>query len=222
MTNPVGKATRDRTALHRAARSGDHGEVQARLAEGYDINARDFEGFTPVLHAARSHRCNLAMVRTLVVEGADVNDRTEFGGHTPLHLLMSHSLPEDPKKLQAVEYLLGKKADPNIENSVGMIPLVSFMKSMISLYGEKEGLMFFAKTKDMDRVFSVIRMMVDAGSDLSIKDEQGDHARDLVHSFARMIPARLADSRKKFLEIATPEPEAEDAMEMNACLSTGA
>lgn len=79
--------------LHRAAKEGDADTVQALLASGTDINARDANGNTP-LHAAAGYG-HTELVRTLIRAGADVNASNERG-RTPLHAaaLRGYSMAE--------------------------------------------------------------------------------------------------------------------------------
>lgn len=73
----------DREQLHVAALDGDLVQVRALVAEGYDVNAFDELGKTP-LHCA-AEREHLDVVNFLLKNGADVNAHHEpSGGNTPL------------------------------------------------------------------------------------------------------------------------------------------
>ena len=60
-------------------------DVQAELAKGSDLQARDGNGFTP-LHMAAVLNGKPTVVSSLLKAGAVLETRTEFGGSTPLHL----------------------------------------------------------------------------------------------------------------------------------------
>jgi ankyrin repeat protein len=71
-----------------AARAANLRAAEAALDAGADVNARDAEGITPLMHAARGQRPIIAdatptdhpeMVELLLRRGADVNARTGAG-----------------------------------------------------------------------------------------------------------------------------------------------
>ena len=73
----------EREALHGAAAAGDVDEVQSLLKKGYDPNAFDDLGKTP-LHYAAEH-AHLSVLAELINSGADVNAHDErVIGNTPL------------------------------------------------------------------------------------------------------------------------------------------
>ena len=59
------------TALHAAALGNDAETVRVLVDAGLDVNASDFQGFTPLIYAASN--VNLAAARLLLAKGADVN-----------------------------------------------------------------------------------------------------------------------------------------------------
>lgn len=76
------------SALIAAARSGDVKAVETALDGGADANCRDADGITPLMHAARGDRPDIAnsvpsdhpeVVELLIKRGADVNARTGTG-----------------------------------------------------------------------------------------------------------------------------------------------
>jgi uncharacterized protein len=75
-------------ALTEAARMGDVKAVEAALDNGADVNARDADGITPLMHAARGDRPEIAnppmtdhpeVVELLIKRGADINAKTDSG-----------------------------------------------------------------------------------------------------------------------------------------------
>jgi ankyrin repeat protein len=64
-------------ALIEAARKGRLPEVQALLAKGARVNARDPSGFTPLMWAANFG--HLPVVQALLTKGADVNAKDNYG-----------------------------------------------------------------------------------------------------------------------------------------------
>jgi Ankyrin repeats (many copies)/Ankyrin repeat len=69
----------DRAQLVEAADAHDLPAVELMLTLGFDINARDREGFTAVSHAAL--RGYVRVVRVLVDHGADLEIRSVYGGN---------------------------------------------------------------------------------------------------------------------------------------------
>ena len=104
----------DRPPLHEAARKGDKAEVEALLAKGADVNAKDKSGNTPLHVASENGKKDIAEL--LLDKGADVNARGEYG-KTPLHS------PSGNDKKDIVELLLAKGADVNAKATDGRTPL---------------------------------------------------------------------------------------------------
>ena len=94
-------------SIHEAAKTGNIEAVQAHLAAGTNINAKD-GGFTP-LHLAIG---NKEIVQLLITKGADVNARSVVGW-TPLQYATG-----DNKK-DVVELLIAEGADVNAKGGIG-------------------------------------------------------------------------------------------------------
>jgi ankyrin repeat protein len=79
---------RRNAALVQTVRAGDVKAAAAALDAGADINARDADGITPLMHAVHGDRPEIAnpaatdhpeIVELLLSRGADVNARTDTG-----------------------------------------------------------------------------------------------------------------------------------------------
>src|ERR1700683_5410935 len=68
--------------LHKAARAGNLKQVEALIAEGVPVDAKDSVGGTPLHYAAWAGE--LGVAEYLIRMGADVNAR-HANGATPLH-----------------------------------------------------------------------------------------------------------------------------------------
>ncbi|MCX6992386.1 MAG: ankyrin repeat domain-containing protein [Kiritimatiellaeota bacterium] len=77
--------------MHEAAKQGNLADVQQHLQRGADINAKDKDGYTPLMAAAING--NLDVVKVLVDKGADVNARAE-DGNTALELAKVNRHPD--------------------------------------------------------------------------------------------------------------------------------
>ena len=69
------------TALQIAIMRRDEKMVSALLANGADVDATDYRGYTPLMHAAQYDRDALDIVHMLLARGANANVTAE--GQTP-------------------------------------------------------------------------------------------------------------------------------------------
>ncbi len=89
-------------------------DVSRCLVAGADLEARDEDGWTPLLHSAAAFGSSKT-VQALVEAGADVEARDEVG-QTPLHRA-ARSGP-----LETVQVLLDAGADPGAQDKNGKFP----------------------------------------------------------------------------------------------------
>jgi ankyrin repeat protein len=89
--------------------------VEALLARGAGVNARNSTGATPLHDAALAGNADLA--RLLIEKGAQVDARDGESGATPLHHAASWG------RAAVVRLLLEKGADPTLRNKSGKTPL---------------------------------------------------------------------------------------------------
>jgi cytohesin len=101
-------------ALLQAAEFGNIEAVKQHLAAGADVNAKGFEGWTPLYDAAERGRKEI--VELLLAKGANVNAKIE-DGRTPLH----RAAREGHKEV--AELLITKGADVNAKDNFGTTPL---------------------------------------------------------------------------------------------------
>ena len=94
--------------IYLAARSGNLNRVRSLIADGTDVNARNFAGRTALMSAVYFQ--NKSIVRELVGEGADLNVR-DAGGRTALMLAVSVN------NLELIEELIAAGADVNIADN---------------------------------------------------------------------------------------------------------
>lgn len=161
--------------LIRAAKEGNLGKIKDLLRGGTDINLKDANGFTALMHAAANNHS--AVVTELVKRGANIEAINESGEtplllgtesgateavrvllehgstfsivadrHAPLHLAAMHGWNEIAKEL------LAAGADPNQNNAVRETPLMWAVWS-----GELE----------------IAKALLQAGTKLEAKDKEG-------------------------------------------------
>ena len=86
--------------------------VQLLLKSGASVNARNDEGRTPLMYAAKNLRSD--SLKALIAAGADVNARAE-DGKTPLMY---------SKDVESVKVLSAAGADVNAKDNLGITPLM--------------------------------------------------------------------------------------------------
>ena len=101
-------------ALGRAAARGDINGLQTAIDAGSDLNARDNEGLTALMHAA--HRGFTLIVDMLLEAGADPDMRA-VDGPTALFYAV------EQEHVEIVELLLESGADASIRGKRGLTPL---------------------------------------------------------------------------------------------------
>lgn len=99
--------------MHLAVQGGNLEIIQVLLGNGFNINAKNSTGETPLFFSIRNG--DLDLVDFLIFTGADVNAVDEFG-NTPLHVAADYG------NLEMVTYLLDK-GSRNTTNSAGLVPL---------------------------------------------------------------------------------------------------
>lgn len=107
-------------ALHAAASSGNEDVILFLLDQGLDINEPTYRGWTPLFIAARDGRAEAA--KLLVFKKADLNVQTEEGA-TALTMVVTQEYPTEKARLELLEYMLKRGADPNIEDKYHHTPL---------------------------------------------------------------------------------------------------
>lgn len=101
---------------------------------------------------------DVALMKALIIEGADVNAKDE-NGKTPLHVIRCESNFYSYKKFDMIGLLLGSRADVNALDNYGKSPLYYLHHNL-----EK----------------TLIRRFIDAGADLTIKNEKGQSILELL------------------------------------------
>jgi ankyrin repeat protein len=100
-------------AFYAAIRTNDLAAVNALLAKGADVNARDNDGGTPLMSAAAVG--STAVMTRLIEAGADVNARNTLG---------SSALTWATKDVEKVRLLLDRGAAVNVVSTAGRTPLL--------------------------------------------------------------------------------------------------
>ena len=140
--------------LWSAARYGRQQDLEAALAQGINVNARDDLGKT-ALHWAAQYGHDKA-ADTLLAHGANVSARSR-SGYTPLHLAVQ-GLHGD-----MVKTLLEHGADVNARENGGWTPL-----HRLAAVGEVD-----MRARTVEQHLELTRLLLDHGADLRAADENG-------------------------------------------------
>ncbi|KAJ4131383.1 hypothetical protein NW754_007759 [Fusarium falciforme] len=171
------KEYKNRTPLSWAAQDGRTGIVKLLLNDkGVDVNARDKEGWTPLLRA--SEKGHEAVGRLLIDKRADVNARDKEGW-TPL-LLASLNGHEAVARL-----LIDKGADVDASGEEGWTPLLRASEkgheAMARLFidkgadvngSNKYGWTPLLRASEKGHE-AVVRLLIDKGADVDASDKEG-------------------------------------------------
>lgn len=104
--------------------SGKINSIREVLKEGGDINYRDEEGLTPLIHFLINYRGenSLEVFKMILMEGASINRKNKKNS-TPLMFLSESSIPH---KLSIACVLIENDKSTNHQNIEGISPLMSF------------------------------------------------------------------------------------------------
>ena len=115
------RTSRGETPLHRACINNAYNRVKIvyeLIKHGANIEARDKDGLTPLMYAARANNVNYINALMLNKAYAYAQDNE---GNTALHYAAQKKDIEG--KSHALRFLLRRGVDPNIRNKEGLTPL---------------------------------------------------------------------------------------------------
>lgn len=107
-------------ALQAAASGGNEDVILFLLDQEMDINTSTPDGWTPLFIAARDGQSEAA--KLLVFKGADLNAQTNLGS-TALAMVVTQTYPSEKARLNLLEYMLKRGANPNIQDIYHHTPL---------------------------------------------------------------------------------------------------
>jgi uncharacterized protein len=191
------------TALGRAAQAGKIAVAALLLDRGANVNTRAVDGSTPLFYAAEADRA--AMARLLLDRGADPNLPGRKGVR-PLAAAAYNGSAE------GVELLLKRGADPNALDDEGKSAMVyaagrayaSIVALMIAAgvevnrrYAHGLTALMWAAGHDasagVDDVEATMKLLIDRGADLSLKDDRGKTAADIARGLGDVRAAKVLE-----------------------------
>lgn len=107
-------------ALHAAASGGNEDIINFLLDQGLSIDTPTPDGWTPLFIASRDGQAEAA--KLLIYRGADLNKQTNRGA-TPLLMILTQPFPYEKQRLELLEYILRRGANPNLKDRWGFTPL---------------------------------------------------------------------------------------------------
>jgi ankyrin repeat protein len=147
----------------------DAAAVRERLERGADVDDRDQQGRTLLMHAVLGAASSLEIVQLLLDHGADVDARDNEQGWTALHFAAQE------KRIEVIDALLHAGAEVNPSDRFGNTPLG---RAVFSARGDN----------------SAVKALLDAGGDPDILNASGVSPRALAKSIANYDVASAFDS----------------------------
>lgn len=172
--------------LFDAVKAGDVTRVNALIAAGADVNAKDYQGENTALHWA-ARKSNLEIMKILLAHGADARAR-DFHGFTPLHNAAAWGSKE------CVELLLAHGADASDAKNGGLVSPIHWAVSN----GREQ----------------VIALLLDHGADINARQLSGDtplheaarlSANGITQDFTISTKVEVPDTHKDDQASSTPD-----------------
>ena len=182
------------TLLMKAAKSGSDWDVRTLLASGAEVNARDKDGWTALMYAAR-YQNNLNIINMLIEKGAYVRVRNKFNA-TPLLmaadysknpeilsiLLKNRTVAEDEVFRAFIFTITGKTSSSHVR--AAKVKLFLDMNVPLNrLWKGQTPLMYAAQ---YSTTTDVIQQLLDAGADPALTNEKGMSAFDYAKNNKRL------------------------------------
>merc|ERR1719453_449056 len=101
-------------SLHDAAKRGDLQKMQEFIADGKDVNAKDFKGVTALGYAVGHDQ--LSTVKVLIDAKANIND-VDSAGNSAVHFAAGYG------RVKVLEHLLARGANASKVNQMGQTPM---------------------------------------------------------------------------------------------------
>ncbi len=155
--------------IHSYASVGDCSGVREELENGVPVDARDYQAFTPLAHAARGSDAGEEIIRLLVDSGADVNAVVDNSSECPLGLAACSG------DLRKAQILFDAGADINLVLPKGYTVLIKVMYAL----------------HDDEMLIPVAAFLVQNGAEINCETEYGESPLNVASRLGRFDAVKL-------------------------------
>jgi hypothetical protein len=160
-----------------AAENGDPTSVQALLINGADVNARDGQGWTPLMYAAENG--DITTVQALLAHKAHVNAKSEGSGWTALMSAASRG------HLSVTQALLTNGAEANARDKDDQTALLMAVQQGYT---------------------ALVQALLDGGADVNVKNKTGKTSLDIAEAQGFSKIAQLLKQAGTRGQVVDPPP----------------
>lgn len=186
-------------SLINAIEKGDYSGVESTLRDGANPNARDRNGFTPLMYAAGNN--NVSILKLLINAGADPNAIYQGNNNSVLYFaFFGHEYPYIGRT-EFMTILLEAGANPNYNN--GRLPILNSaagerdtetIKLMLN-FGANPNILDDTGGTPLHKYFSslplsnleIINILIENGVDVNKRDNNGETALGLIRRFSSSV-----------------------------------
>jgi hypothetical protein len=171
-------------------------QIRAILDQGADPNATN-DNDSPALRLPLWSKSSPAVIQTLILAGADLNARSRRGSTLLGAITSSYTYPVEGKRLTVLNMLIQAKADLNILEHAPIIGT-----SLTPLMWATHNYWHLRPCRSS----RVIKLLIQAGADTTIKNQQGRTAKDMAAAY-RTVSGELT-AHKAFTQALAARNEA--------------
>jgi hypothetical protein len=141
------------------------------FAQTTEIGSASFE----LLERSKVGKISQSIAERLINDGADVNVRDKQTGASPLMLVASHG----PEYKNVLDILVKNNADVNAQDNDGRTAIMYAAMNFISRYKSIPSYLSLMTSKPKPN-FEDLRLLIDLGADLYIRDNEGRNLIDRI------------------------------------------
>ena len=174
------------TALMKAVREGNDWKIRALISTGSNVNAKDKDGWTPLMYAVR-YQNNVSVVNQLLSQKADVKVQNNFSlsalvlascfNDNPdiIKKLLSYYSPSDKEVQKAFVQLISTQQKDNFALISKIKLFLDFGLPINSYYDGKTPLMYACKYCTSTKA---IKLLLDKNATVTVRSTEGKTAFD--------------------------------------------
>ncbi|MCQ2584860.1 MAG: ankyrin repeat domain-containing protein [Treponema sp.] len=174
------------TALMKAVREGNDWKIRTLISAGSDVNAKDKDGWTPLMYAVR-YQNNVSVVNQLLSQKADVKAQNNFSlsalvlascfNDNPdiIKKLLSYYSPSDKEVQKAFVQLISTQQTDNFALISKIKLFLDFGLPVNSYYDGKTPLMYTCKYCTSTKA---VKLLLDKNATITVRSTEGKTAFD--------------------------------------------